>query len=821
MFIKDYNKTAIIFKDKTLSYNELKKSISYYTSLYSINENDRVIIFSENRPEWIFSFYSVWYKNGINIAVDSMSSSEELQYILLDSKPKVVFCSNINNSLAKDSISATGLDIKLINIDEITVPDDFTKKLDENTINSDTDRIAIIVYTSGTTGKPKGVMLSHKNISANIDGILGLNMFNGNDILGVILPFHHIYPLTGTVVFPFSTGMSIVIIDKLSSDAILTAFQTHRMTILFGIPRLYSLFHKAIMDKINKGFATKLIFGLMKIIKSKHLSKIVFKKVHKLFGGNIRYFLSGGSKLSTQVDCDFRILGFNITEGYGLSETSPLNTANNYPGVYKKGSIGKPLINVEVKIVDSEIVVRGDNVMKGYLNKPAETLEVIKDGWFYTGDSGFIDKKGFIFITGRKRELLVLPNGKKINPEEIENKIAEISPDIVKEIGVFLKDNHLYALVRPDMDRMKKEYLVNILETIKWQVIDKYNKISRDFKKVLDFKVISEELPKTRVGKLKRFLFPKIAEKSEEKITHEPDMDCEEFDILKKYLQSNQNTDVYSDSHLELDLGLDSLAKIELQSYIENTFGFDLSNDDLSSNLILSDLVKHISLKKVKIESEETNWDQILNHETDKKIKSKSFLVLISKFHLFIFSKIWIRLSINRSSMPDSPIIFAPNHLSYIDSFIITAAMPRKYLKKTFFIANKKHFEKGINKFFAQQINLLTLDINKNLKHSLQEISSVLRAGYNVVIFPEGNRSRDGELKDFKKTFAILSKTLNIPVVPITIKGADKALPVSKFFIRPYKVSVDFCEHVKPDNKSYDEITESVRDIIYKKLSEK
>ena len=232
--------------------------------------------------------------------------------------------------------------------------------------------------------------------------------------------------------------------------------------------------------------------------------------------------------------------------------------------------------------------------MKGYHNKPEETAEVLKDGWFYTGDAGSMDKKGFVTITGRKRELIVLASGKKVNPEEIEASIKAVNPNMIKEIGIFAKETGLFALIHPDFDFMKDNNQVNVFETIRWQVIDKYNRTSRDFRKVLNFKVMSNELPKTRIGKLKRFMFSDLAEVEEVEIEHIPDPEDESYELLKNKLSALTGVRVYADSVLELDLGLDSLAKIELESFIESTYGVSLAVTEIHGSAKVNELFKVI-----------------------------------------------------------------------------------------------------------------------------------------------------------------------------------------------------------------------------------
>ena len=302
-------------------------------------------------------------------------------------------------------------------------------KIDENieanlVINSpEREDTALILYTSGTTGKPKGVMLTFDNILANVDSLDVYKMYEETDVTIALLPLHHILPLLGTGVMPLLYSATIVFLDDMSSVALIDAMKKYKVTMLIGVPKLWEVMHKKIMDTINSKGITRFIFKLAKKINSLSFSKKIFKKVSEGFGGHIKFFVSGGSKLNPQITEDFLTLGIKICEGYGMTETSPIIAYTPKDDIMPN-SAGRVIKDVEVKIADdNEILVKGRNVMKGYYKNPEATAEIIdKDGWLHTGDLGTL-KDGYLYVTGRKKEMIVLSNGKNINPIEIETKI--------------------------------------------------------------------------------------------------------------------------------------------------------------------------------------------------------------------------------------------------------------------------------------------------------------------------------------------------------------------------------------------------------------
>jgi len=805
--IKPSDKTALIYAGEKISYHQLLHHIDVFSSLLEVSKEDKVAIFSENRPEWIYTFFAVWKKAAVNVPIDFMSNQEELLYILQDCKPKVIFTSKDNKEKVISIKEKLDYDIQVFVFEEL----DFKSKGESKEVEKDLEDVAVILYTSGTTGNPKGVMLTYKNILSNVRAVEKVGIASEKDSTLALLPFHHSYPLVVSMIIPLNLQATIVFLDKLTPEDILEKLKTYKVSILIAVPRVYSLFHRRIFQEINKSSLTKAVFKVVKTINYQPLSRLIFKKVHQVFGGNIKYFVSGGSKLDLEVAKDLWALGFKVVEGYGLTETSPI-VSFNPPDKIKLGSVGKPIEGVEVKILDGEILVKGDNVFKGYYNKPLETQSSFKDGYFMTGDLGYLDDEGYLYITGRKKEIIVLPNGKNINPEEIENHILKMS-DIVKEVAVIEKDNSLFAIIYPDFEAVKKKGIVNLEETIKWNVIDKYNLTQPPYKRIGGFKIVNQELPKTRLGKIRRFMLKDFLEKSQEKPRQIKEPDSQVYQILKDYLKSYTNLPVYPDSHIEIDLALDSLGKVELLTFIETTFGVSITEKDLAQNPTVESLYKLIEEIKTKIETQTVNLKEILNQESTAEIK-EGFIIYLKPI-LKTFFKIYNNLQVEGlENIKEKPVIFAPNHQSYLDGFLLIASLPNDILKDTYFLAEETYFNSAFRRFIAKNFNVIPVNINKNLKDSLIKSAAVIKSGKNLVIFPEGARTRDGSLLPFKKGFAILSKELNIPVIPTVISGAFESYPINAKIPKPYPIKVKFLEAVYPDNLSYDEITDLVKNKI-------
>lgn len=818
-FVTDFNKEAVFYKNKEYTYKDLIREAKYISKVLGIEKGEKVVNFMENRPEFICSFFGIWNSKGVPINIDAGYTAEELEYILTDADPKVIMTSNKNLKVAEEAIKLSGKNIRIINCDEIKSPEDF--EVDEYVIYSpEPEDIGVLLYTSGTTGKPKGVVLTFDNLMSNVDAIVEIKMATPKDRLLALLPYHHVLPLSINLLMAIHIGTLVVLIDELSASAILGALQKYKITIVVGVPRLWEMIHKGLMEKIKSSKIANLLFELCKKVKSVTLSKIVFKKVHQALGGNIRYLVSGGAKLDPNIMDDFKVLGIKVLEGYGLTETSPIIAFTRPDDVYI-GTVGKTIPGVEVKIADDgELLVKGRNVLKEYYNKPEATKEAKdENGWFHTGDLGKIEN-GYITIIGRKKEMIVLSNGKNINPIDIENEIAKGS-DLIKEIAVMEHNNHLLALVYPDFKLIKERSITNITETLKWDIIDSYNINAPAYRKILEIKVVKDEFPKTKLGKLRRFMLEDIlknledgGENAHKERPEDPESKTREFQTLAQYIKEEKGENIYPDSHIEIDLGLDSLDIIQLNSFIEKTFGFKIKEEETVDLKVIKDICEYIRKNSKEYHLEKINWSEILKESIDYPLPSSNMIWLTKIFFAPIL-KFYLGLKIKGiEKLSKEPRIIICNHESFIDAFAVQRLFKGDMLKNTYYFAIKKHFDKAGLRFMANHGNIILMDINENLKESLQISAEVLKEGKNLVIFPEGARTRDGKLQDFKKFFGILSKELSIPVTVLGIDGAYESMPFGSIFPRPAKIKLEVLGEVNPSGLSVEEIVNNSKEII-------
>ena len=818
MFLKRGDRLAFVdFNDKKINYTELVNNVKYFSeNVITAEKDDFGLILMENRPEWIYTYFALWDRKAVPIALDSTSNSKEILYVLEDSGPKFIICSDETEKNVKEAVSIYDKgQVVIINVDSHSIDEnkmEIIKKDDFELENPEGDSIATMLYTSGTTGSPKGVMLTFNNLSSELEGLEKKNLLEPSDQILALLPFHHVLPLTATVLIILKYQASIVFVKKIASKEILEALDKNNVTALVGVPRVFKLFYDGIKQQIDSKFITRTIYKLMTKIKSFKIRRKVFTKVHEKFGGELTFIVSGGAKLDPEIGEFYETLGIYVQEGYGLTETSPVIAVNTRKE-RKIGTVGKKLDNIEAKIVDEELWVKGPIVMKGYYNKPEKTAEVItEDGWFKTGDLASIDDEGYITIRGRRNSMIVLSNGKNIDPEKLENKVIEKSKRLIKELGVFGHNDKLVAIIVPDLLECRKQGITNIKAYVK-NIVEDYNLTVHNYEKILDYKLYEEELPKTRVGKLRRFMLPELYLKTNIKKKKVEEPDNEVYRLLKDYIKKLKGIEAQPEENLELEIGMDSLDIVEFFAYVENSFGIQLDEEKFSEISNLKSLSEYINEKATKIESGEVDWKKIIEAAPPVEEKNRwATRVLRPLFDLTI--KLYFRLKrVNRDKLSDKPQIFVSNHQSFIDSLVLGSLLPAGILYNTVFLAIDWYFKKGILKLLVSHGNVVLIDINKNIRKSVEEIAANVKAGKNVLIFPEGARTKDGKVAEFKKVFAIIAKELNVDVQCLGIKGAFEAYSRYMKFPKPKKIEVAVLEKFKPEG-TYDEIVEKARNII-------
>jgi len=823
---------AITWKDRLISYNELNQYISSYRSLFS---NDpqikgshhdffKVAIYVENRPEWIFSLLGGLSSKRAVISIDHMSPLDEVAYILNDCRAEWVICSSKTEEVLKNALSKLASDYipKLIHLDQENLQPQVTSndelKLITDNINPDNQTEALVIYTSGTTGGPKGVVLSYANLFANLDMITNkVSLFSKERPVLALLPFHHVLPLVGTILAPLYVRATIACAASLEPSELMGTLQKNKVGIMVGVPRLYTQIFRGIKNKIDQSPLARKLYLLASKIPSRSIRRLIFTSVHKKMGGNISYLVSGGAALDLEIAKGFSILGFEVLEGYGMTETAPMITLP-VPGEIKLGTCGRPLPGVETKIVDGEIFVKGPNVMKGYYRKPKETAETLQDGWLKTGDLASIDSEGYVRITGRNKELIILSNGKNISPVEIEHKLDHLCREknlAIKELAVVDRNDLLHALLCVDSLRILSDQEENYKKVVYEQLLTTYNEDVPSYKKVLSFEFLHASLPRTRLEKLKRHELKFLMNSRTSTLEKNVDENFKELVFLKDFLEKETNSEINVHHSFIGELVLDSLSRVSLFSLVKENFRCEINEETLKTYSTPFKLATFLKEKTMLVKKKEMDWKEIFSNTIELKLPrtwmTLWFIVNFSSLLLHLYFR--VSKSGSKNIPSKGPCILVANHQSFLDGFLLVSALPYQMIKNTYFYAKAKHFENPILHSIAATNNVIIVDYNVDIKESIQKMAQVLRQGKNIVIFPEGTRTHDGNLRELKKTFAFLSKELQVPIVSMKISGAFEAWPRKRKFPIPFvKINLEFKETIFPKELSFEEIIQLTKE---------
>ncbi len=502
-----------IFTLKYWQVLEYVKRVGRHLKELGLGPGDHIAVVGENRPEWAISYFAVPWIGGITVPLDARASSDTHKFIIDFAEVKAVIASG-NFISSMEEIREQVPHLKhIISMEQFPdIYNRYSRGVERENVHL--DDLLEILFTSGTTGDPKGVMLTHRNIMSNVDDIYQIIEIGPGDVSFSILPIHHSYECTAGQVATIYSGLEVFYARSLKPREMMADLKTARPTFWLTVPLLLEKMYVKIRKQVEgqkglKGLITKIL-----------PKKVVGKKVKEALGfDRIRFIVSGGAALPRWVSKGMEDLGFPILQGYGLSETSPLISVNP-PSRRKNESVGMviPSVDVEIRDVDSEgngeIVVKGPNVMKGYYKNEAATRETFtSDGWLKTGDIGYFDEEGYLYITGRKKFVIVTRGGKNVFPEEIEEKLTK--SDFIEEAMVFSPDDEqIQALIYPNLDevahaleKMGREFNDENIWLLLKREVDKVNRHLEAYKKIRHFAFTYEELPKTTTRKIKRHLF--------------------------------------------------------------------------------------------------------------------------------------------------------------------------------------------------------------------------------------------------------------------------------------------------------------------------
>jgi len=856
---------------ESYSYAEVRRmaeSVGSWLSKSGLPPGARVAILADNHPRWVAVFLGAVAAGCTAVPLDTALHTEQITTLLKDSGSSVLFCDVKHLATAGDAVASLAIKIVLTNPAEQKTGSNKTSPepvADLDRIFSSgcagfkpaevaADHVASLLYTSGTTSDPKGVMLTHANLMGEVESVFRWARVGPEDAVLGVLPLFHVLSQMANLLLPLVKGARVVYLETLNTTELLRALNERQITIFAVVPQFFYLIHERIFKEVAKrgqvaGWALTALMTINRGLRGPGINagRIFFGKLHRTFGERMRYLITGGSRFDPQIGYDFHALGIDVLQAYGLTETTGAAFAA-LPHHNVIGSVGPPLPGVEGKIIDpkpgeeggpatGEIGIRGAIVMKGYWNRPDATAAVLNDGWLHTGDLGFFDSGGNLFITGREKDVIVLSNGKNVYPEEIESYYLK-SP-YIKEIGVMALEaepgnpasERLYAVVVPDFDVLKERKIVNAKEVIRFDIEGISSKIPST-KRIGSYEIWQEPLPRTTTRKLKRFELEKRVRANQKRgqaeaseISSRPALSAEDNQWLErpaveqalKIIREASTTApevIRPSDNLELDLGLDSMQRIELLVALEKELGGDLEESSLAQIYTVRELVdavvesaatgKTISSSR----EQQAGWKAILQEDSsDPEVLglarpgrfAEGVLFLLTRLaQIFASDRFGMRVSGLEKLPVQSSYIISSNHQSYLDPILMAAYLPWPIFRNLFSVGTSEIFGSGFMRRLARWLRVIVVDPDVNLIPAMRAGAFGLRHGRVLILYPEGERSIDGNPKTFKKGAAILSTHLQVPIVPVAIAGFHDAWPRGKSFQKFAPLKIQFGDPIYP-----------------------
>jgi len=811
---------------------EMAERTAAWLAVIGIGPGERCAILADNDAHWCAAYLGVLRRGAIAVPLDTAYKASQVNTLLRDSGARVVFTTPTYLETVRAGRAAAGSHCRVVLLhgqaDETA---SFEGMIGGHmpapplpACPSRLDDPAVILYTSGTTSDPKGVVLTHGNLLAERSGAFEVVRVDERDTILGVLPLFHALAQMANLLLPFSVGARVVFLETVNTTELLRALAERQVTIFACVPQFFYLIHQRVTTQVAKSnVVVRLLFSGMLALNGAtrklglNLGTVLFRRVHNVLGGRMRVMVTAGSRFDPAIGADLFRLGFNILQGYGLTETSGAATLTR-PNDPALETVGQPLPGNDVRIAppdagadaesgaDGEVLIRGPIIMQGYFNRPDATAATLRDGWLYTGDLGRLDAAGRLSITGRKKELIVLSSGKNIYPEEIEAVYRKSA--FVKELcvlGLARPDEpaaeRLYAVVVPDDQVLRDKKIANVGDIIRFEMEGASVNLPHH-KRVLGYEIWMDPLPRTSTGKIKRFEIERRVKAAADARRDPAGPALDDADraflerpelapVLEVIRQAAKpGATVTPDANLELDLGLDSMERVELLTALEQQIGADIPDEVLQRLYTVRELAEAL-MEHARAGGGATapaSWATLLapeaaDHNAFREWLQPHWLVPGVLFVALKLVRLLLRPGVKVTTEgvehfpARGPYLICPNHQSYLDPFFLMAALPYRLVRQVFLVGASEYFETSIARWLARQMNLVPVDPDAALVSAMQAGAAGLREGKILVLFPEGERAIDGTVRTFKKGAAILGHHLTTPLVPVALAGIFEIWP--------------------------------------------
>jgi long-chain acyl-CoA synthetase len=791
-----------------------------------VKPGDAVALLAPNGPDWVISRLAIGAAGGVAAAIDPLADAGEADLVIRDSGARLVLASAGHLPLLRDLPVFADCKVFAMGLGDDGAPDRIE---DWRTLFAapptslpelDGRATAMLVYTSGTTGRPKSFALTYANLAANVEAMCGLGVIGPDDRLLLPLPLHHVYPLVVGLLTPLAAGAVVVFPEAATGAQVVGALAVGQVTGIIGVPRLYESLLAGLKGRIRgRGRLPGVLFAAALSTSvwfrrrvGWRLGRALFAGLHRQLGPDLWLLVSAGAKLEAHVIWQLEGIGWRVLTGYGLAETASAFTGN-IPGRQRIGSEGRPFGRGQVRIgaADArrvgEIEMRGPQVFAGYRNNPeANQAAFTADGWFRTGDQGYLDEDGFVYVTGRIKELIVLGGGKNLFPEALE-AVYGASPHI-REVAVLEHSGALVALVVPDLEAIRAEAASpNVEDVVRVDLAEAALRLP-SHQRLTGFALTGEPLPRTRLGKYRRFELRALYEAARSgrgrrsAVLSEPDREVlatsparEIWELLERRYPGKLTN---LDASPQLDLGIDSLGWLAITMEMEARLGIQLEDTEVAAVASIRELIAlagrapaggavGTSHPAGQPSPEDLQW---LRPASGWLAVGRAILLAVNRLVMRTIFRLRVEGADNVPA--HGPCVIAANHASDLDALAIAASLPAAQTHDIRWSGDRSRLFGGpLRRLFCRMLQVFPVD-ERAPAASLAMASTVLSRGGCLVWFPEGWRSPSGQLQRFLPGIGMVLANNPVPVVPTLIRGTFEAMPRSRSMPRPHPVQVVF-----------------------------
>jgi long-chain acyl-CoA synthetase len=780
----------------------------------------KVALFAPDGPEWVVAALAAVRAGVVPVPIDLQAGDDTLAHILEDSGAVAVFTTGRH----AEAVHRLAADVDVLRLDDgarQALEHDHPDRLPDLRA----DDVAVLFYTSGTTGSPKGVPLSHANLSFQLRPVREAGIVGADDRVLLPLPLHHVYAFVVGMLTPLALGLTLIMPHALTGQQLVRAARDGRATVMIGVPRLYDALLGGMESRAaQRGrLAQVAVRGALDVSRfsRRHLAlplgRWALGPLRRQLGPSLRVLASGGSPLDEALAWNLEALGWRVAVGYGLTETSPLISINSPGrGRGRMGSVGRAVADTEVRIDRSaleergeaggaspgrenegEIQVRGPGVFRGYHGLEDETRKSFTgDGWFRTGDLGYLDD-GWLYVSGRLSTLIVTESGENVQPDELEDRYAR--HPAIREIGVLQHQGRLVGLAVPaDRQGDVRQRLREAVQEVA-RGLPSYQRLS-------DCLPSAEPLPRTRLGKIRRHelqqRFESARQQGAETPAAEPmrpaEMSADDQALLEDpaaratwdwLAERFPKSGLSPDSDPRLDLGVDSMEWLNLTLDLGERVGVELDEQAIARVESVRDLLQEaVDARSSAADGGPAHLlddpERVLGERQRRWLEPRSPLLRAAAGALYGTDRSLIRRMFRLQvhgleHVPgDGPFVLACNHASYLDPFLIAAALPRERLQTLYWGGwTGAAFANPLQRLVSRAAQVIPIDPEHGARSSLALAAAVLKEGHGLIWFPEGERSPTGELQPFRRGIGMILERFPVPVVPALIDGSFDAMP--------------------------------------------